>query len=675
MKRISVTLVLLLGIWALSHGQGGDYFVAPPDHPETPGDDLKGNGSFSKPWATFQRAFEKARPGDTVYFRGGVYHSTESNVIDPKGYHPIGYSGVAGNPISYFGYPPDVLAGNMPILDCSLHCSSIPPNPFGGIYNSAISINEAEYIHFKDLEVRNVFQCDSTVDGAISAGNCANLTFEHIIVHHVGQRGYWIQGGAWSQFTDEEPSPFEYDTTRWINCDTYDLCDTLVSNRGNAADAWKTIHYKGNYVSWEGCRAWNFTDDGWDPTPINGAVRVFRNCWSMAGDKYGDIDPQGDGVEKNGFKINGLTDYPGVAYNTIIMTNCVAAFNIRGFYELGYKHNGIYNNNTAYRNEIGYAAAYAEPGYPRSSSYQNNIVYASTGKDPGLGQPYEVALMGDSYFEDHNTWDWYRDYPYFVMTDSVTVTNADFLLTDPTAVFAQLTAPRNPDGSLPDIQALHLSSGSDLIDAGTNVGLAFNGKAPDIGAFEFGSDPGTGNQYPSVNITSPANGSVFPVSADITVTAEASDPDGSVSRVEFFVHETVKIGEATSAPWSITWQNVPAGYYKLKAVATDNRNAIATSLQVALTVAVDTSNPGNEEEAGLLYPNPNDGNFTFFLPEPLESDQDLHVLSMDGKEVYRGEMYQNERMKVLDLSRIRSGMYVLLITGGATRLYHKFIKL
>jgi len=34
---------------------------------------------------------------------------------------------------------------------------------------------------------------------------------------------------------------------------------------------------------------------------------------------------------------------------------------------------------------------------------------------------------------------------------------------------------------------LRLAAGSDLIDAGTNVGLPFNGTAPDLGAFETGS--------------------------------------------------------------------------------------------------------------------------------------------------------------------------------------------
>ena len=48
-----------------------------------------------------------------------------------------------------------------------------------------------------------------------------------------------------------------------------------------------------------------------------------------------------------------------------------------------------------------------------------------------------------------------------------------------------LLSPRKADGSLPDIDYLFLKSGSDLIDKGIDVGLPFNGSAPDLGAFEF----------------------------------------------------------------------------------------------------------------------------------------------------------------------------------------------
>ena len=40
------------------------------------------------------------------------------------------------------------------------------------------------------------------------------------------------------------------------------------------------------------------------------------------------------------------------------------------------------------------------------------------------------------------------------------------------------------DGSLPDIDFMRLVAGSHLIDAGVDVGLPYNGSAPDLGYFE-----------------------------------------------------------------------------------------------------------------------------------------------------------------------------------------------
>jgi MYXO-CTERM domain-containing protein len=51
--------------------------------------------------------------------------------------------------------------------------------------------------------------------------------------------------------------------------------------------------------------------------------------------------------------------------------------------------------------------------------------------------------------------------------------------------------PRQADGSLPAIDFMKLRAGSQMIDKGTNVGIAFVGSAPDLGAYEFGA-PTTG---------------------------------------------------------------------------------------------------------------------------------------------------------------------------------------
>jgi len=96
-------------------------------------------------------------------------------------------------------------------------------------------------------------------------------------------------------------------------------------------------------------------------------------------------------------------------------------------------------------------------------------------------------------------------------------------------------------------------------------------------------DSGGSNQPPSVSLTSPANGASFSAGSTITVSANASDADGSVSKVEFFRGGT-SLGVDTSAPYSVNWANAAAGTHTFKAVATDNNNAVTSSATVSVTV-------------------------------------------------------------------------------------------
>jgi hypothetical protein len=70
------------------------------------------------------------------------------------------------------------------------------------------------------------------------------------------------------------------------------------------------------------------------------------------------------------------------------------------------------------------------------------------------------------------------------------------------------------------------------------------------------------------------------------IDAIASDPDGSVAKVEFY-NGSSRLGEITSAPYSYTWKEVPAGTYSITAVATDNKGLRTVS--AAVTVVVEKS--------------------------------------------------------------------------------------
>ena len=104
-------------------------------------------------------------------------------------------------------------------------------------------------------------------------------------------------------------------------------------------------------------------------------------------------------------------------------------------------------------------------------------------------------------------------------------------------------------------------------------------------------------QVPSVNITSPASGAGFAPGTSVPITASASEPTASISKVEFFEASTlpgtsqtpVLIGTATASPYTVTWASVPAGDYSLTAEAFDSAGATATSAPVPVAVVSTTS--------------------------------------------------------------------------------------
>jgi len=97
------------------------------------------------------------------------------------------------------------------------------------------------------------------------------------------------------------------------------------------------------------------------------------------------------------------------------------------------------------------------------------------------------------------------------------------------------------------------------------------------------------NVAPSVSITSPTNNASFDAPASITFSANATDSDGSVSKVEYF-NGSQSLGSSTTSPFNVAWNNVAAGTYTITAKATDNSNAVTTSSAVTITVKTVTTN-------------------------------------------------------------------------------------
>lgn len=95
---------------------------------------------------------------------------------------------------------------------------------------------------------------------------------------------------------------------------------------------------------------------------------------------------------------------------------------------------------------------------------------------------------------------------------------------------------------------------------------------------------GISGEWPTVTIVSPDTNAVFPDSASVEIIAEASDNDGQIILVEFFVNDGNKIGEQDTLPYSIQWANIIPNNYTVYAIATDDNGNQRTSNRVPIRV-------------------------------------------------------------------------------------------
>ena len=130
----------------------------------------------------------------------------------------------------------------------------------------------------------------------------------------------------------------------------------------------------------------------------------------------------------------------------------------------------------------------------------------------------------------------------------------------------------------------------------TSAGLSITAAAP--------------NQPPTASLTSPADGATFTAPATMTLSATASDSDGTITSVEFYSGSTL-LGSDTTSPYSIPWSNVQAGSYSLTAVARDNANGTTVSGARSITVM----DPNTPTTADFTPSADNDTSVTYYEVE------------------------------------------------------------
>lgn len=119
-----------------------------------------------------------------------------------------------------------------------------------------------------------------------------------------------------------------------------------------------------------------------------------------------------------------------------------------------------------------------------------------------------------------------------------------------------------------------------------------------------------GTEPPAVTISAPAEGARFAAGANISISATASDADGSVASVDFLADSDLLVTDAT-APFTTTWSNAPTGTHVLRVIAVDDVGATSSKQVVVHVGCTPSFTPSN---AAIAY-DAGGGTFSMTLPD------------------------------------------------------------
>ena len=438
MKRALLIAVVTIGPVAIVAGAvavsnaatAKTYYVAPT------GKDSAA-GTQAAPWASIAHAQTVAAAGDTVYFRGGTYTYTAGvnsckSQTDTVNAIALSKSGSSGSPIRYWAY-----SGEKPIFKFSGMKDNCRIKGFNVT---------GSWIHLKGLEVTGVRQNNSLNHeswGIWISGS--NNTFEVLNTHNNMGPGLFIQNGGGNLV---------------LNSDSHDNYDPYTSNgAGESADGFGA-HIAANRPGnvFRGCRAWWNSDDGFDLINAYSSVTI-ENSWAWRnGYLPQTTTASGNG---NGIKAGGYGGgYVANGVKHTVRFSVAFANRASGIYANHHTVANDFFNNTSYSNNpdynmLGINSSGAAVGL---GNLRNNIAYGGT---------LTSNMTGTS--ASYNSWNL-----------SVSMSSSQFQSVSTSG----WDASRQADGSLPVLPNLHLAANSTLINKGVNVGLSYNGQAPDLGAFE-----------------------------------------------------------------------------------------------------------------------------------------------------------------------------------------------
>ena len=168
------------------------------------------------------------------------------------------------------------------------------------------------------------------------------------------------------------------------------------------------------------------------------------------------------------------------------------------------------------------------------------------------------------------------------------------------------------------------------------------------------------NTPPAVHITKPTDNQQFTGNSNIPVAISASDADGSISKVQLFIDDSL-----VSQSYQYSWPDASPGEHSIFARAFDNYGDSTTSDTVHVNLIATGIDSKSAQINMQLYPNPANDKVFIHAPDEVSSIDIITIVDLQGRIILvKKNPSLDACVSEIDVSGIPNGIYQVRITSG-----------